>query len=1021
MIKRLCLTLSLLLLPVFGWSQITGFVDTFSDGSLDTLWNGESHTLWSTDYPDTYSLSEANGVLSVAYTRSGSSGDGDNFRFTPPEEVDISDNPRISLRVKSSVNTTLTLHAAFLPFFGFQEYFDVSIPGDNEWRNYVFQVDPASFGSNDLQYAGIYFDRNTSSNRIGTVQIDDFKVSGFIIEVNDLAAEVVNGNDVQLNWTSTDPDATNIYKIYRANEPGFDSSNETLVTATTNNSFLDQGLDPYTHYYYKVIPIDTLGEEYYPSNEVHVETFMEGEYPEVSVLSVNTEEPGKYEEFALELDLSNVGIENPYDPTDIDVHAWFKSPEGDTTWINGFYDNYTNADTWRIYFSTAITGSWEYKVFVKDIGGTGESATGTFTVQDNDHKGPLTISEVNPDYFKYHNGAPFYGLAVYYPWYIEEPGLDRLKSFGLNMVAYWNGTYDGNGNGGGRYLFESIDSGLGRYDQRKMGRLEQILGWLEERDMMLMYAIWAHPFLRDGAPGWDPIDWPGHNPYQDIVTARDFYTDSLAWEYQKKQYRYLIARFAHHRSLGIWEILNEMHGTTGFYYDENGALAWADKVHDYLKKNDPYQRPTTFSFGSVEGWSQKDIKSDIANRHYYEAQGYPRPTGNAVEDGLINVTEVYEGLKRSGSRPAMLGEAGAGSMFSTIASDGYTYEFHNAYWAGLSTGMASTPFWWDYTTLSIFTDQRMETYSNLAKFEKDLNLSNSVYERSSFEADGANIYLNQQDTAAFAWLWKSSSEQIQGTDFSVKDLTTGSYEVYWYDTWNGEYVTTDTLVSIDGKLPLTVHSESIVHRDVAMRLNQIENGSVGSMLKLCIREDNVEQIPDSSYTIYAYATDASGRLIDSYDGGITFTLSGNGSLSSTTANAVNGIASVLFTPDENGDQFSITAEAAGLESASLNDVMVTGNETEPIPGFPSTIDLHQNFPNPFNPSTRIRFDLPQTSKVKLEVFDITGRLVRTIVNGIRPQGSHIETFQADHLASGVYIYRLEAGSEVKTQRMLLIK
>ncbi len=1023
-IFKIILTLLFLSISFSSHAQITSFFDDFENNSIDTLWQGETHTLWVTDYASTYDIGESNGVLSIDYTRTGDTGANANFKFIPPEQIDISENPRFGFKLKSNVNTELTVIASFLPQFGYLQTFTVSVIGDNQWNYYGFKVDPAKMSGNDLRSLDIYFDRGSTTNRLGTIQINDLKISGFIIEVHDLSAELVDGNQVQLKWTSTDSAASGIYKIYRDTDADFEVSNSKLLTATTQNNFLDQGLTPYNHYYYKVVPSDTLGEEYFPSNEVSVETFEPGVKPAISIISATDSDVGLYEKFALELALENVGYQNPYDPEDIDVHGWFKSPSGDTLLINGFYDNYQNANAWRVYFAPFETGTWEYQIIVSDIGGMDSTAVSTFTAVESDHHGPIKVSEENPNYFEYYDDTPFYGLAAYYPWYVEETGLNRLKQYGLNLIGYWNGTYDGTGNGGGRYLIESLDSGLGRYDQRKLARIEQILGWLEDRDMLLMYAVWAHPFLRDGAPGWDPIDWAESNPYQDIITAREFYTDSLAWEYQKKQYRYLIARLGHHRSLGIWEFINEMHGTTGFYYDENGGLAWINKMEAYFKEHDPYKRPSTASFGSVELWSQKDIHADIANRHYYETQGYPRPTGDAVRDGLYNVTEVYKGLKKSGDRPAMLGEAGHSSMFSSVSSSDYTEEFHNAYWSGLASGMASTPFWWDYTSLEIFTDKRMKVYGNLANFVKDLDLVNTRYEDQSIEGNLENIYLMASDTSAFGWMRKHSGNAVGGTTFYLEGYDSGSYKIDWYDTRNGETIQTDFAATIENssmrlRVPLNVTGQP----DVAFRMNRIPDGDTAEQLNLQTSEVCLLSGSGScALVIQAFITDSDGGFVSSSNIEVSFSVSGSGTLSEDVATTENGIAEVVYSPPSGmNETISITAESEGLKSSTLNEILITENEEGPEFGIPSDFKLDQNYPNPFNPSTLIRYQLPVNSLVSLKVFDLLGREVAMLVNGRKSAGTHEVNFDASELSSGVYIYRLEAGSFIQTQRMTLIK
>jgi hypothetical protein len=90
-------------------------------------------------------------------------------------------------------------------------------------------------------------------------------------------------------------------------------------------------------------------------------------------------------------------------------------------------------------------------------------------------------------------------------------------------------------------------------------------------------------------------------------------------------------------------------------------------------------------------------------------------------------------------------------------------------------------------------------------------------------------------------------------------------------------------------------------------------------------------------------------------------------------------------------------------------------------GTPATYALAQNFPNPFNPTTTIHFSLAQQSRVRLEVFNMLAQRVATLVDEERPAGTYSERFDGTHLASGVYLYRLEAGSFTTTQKMVLLR
>ncbi|GIV60451.1 MAG: hypothetical protein KatS3mg043_1540 [Rhodothermaceae bacterium] len=108
------------------------------------------------------------------------------------------------------------------------------------------------------------------------------------------------------------------------------------------------------------------------------------------------------------------------------------------------------------------------------------------------------------------------------------------------------------------------------------------------------------------------------------------------------------------------------------------------------------------------------------------------------------------------------------------------------------------------------------------------------------------------------------------------------------------------------------------------------------------------------------------------------------------------------------------------EDANTDIGPVTNVATEDEP-LPARYALHQNFPNPFNLQTTIRYELARTGRVSLEVFDLLGRRIATLVNGEQPAGSFTVTFDARDLASGMYVYRLTAGSQVMTRTMLLMK
>jgi hypothetical protein len=99
--------------------------------------------------------------------------------------------------------------------------------------------------------------------------------------------------------------------------------------------------------------------------------------------------------------------------------------------------------------------------------------------------------------------------------------------------------------------------------------------------------------------------------------------------------------------------------------------------------------------------------------------------------------------------------------------------------------------------------------------------------------------------------------------------------------------------------------------------------------------------------------------------------------------------------------------------------IMTGVEDELM--FPTAYKIEQNFPNPFNPNTTIKYSIPQTSQVQIKVFDVLGNEIEKLVNEEKPAGNYEVNWNAAILPSGVYFYRLQAGDFVQTRKMILLK
>jgi hypothetical protein len=134
------------------------------------------------------------------------------------------------------------------------------------------------------------------------------------------------------------------------------------------------------------------------------------------------------------------------------------------------------------------------------------------------------------------------------------------------------------------------------------------------------------------------------------------------------------------------------------------------------------------------------------------------------------------------------------------------------------------------------------------------------------------------------------------------------------------------------------------------------------------------------------------------------------------------LAEIESTEDEQNPNFTqaeyvqFTTSTDGATALVDDDLMV----------LPKEMILHSNYPNPFNPSTTIRFEIPQAGTVQLAVYDLNGRLVSTLVNGALAAGSHQVTWNGRDgsgigVASGVYIYRLQTMGKVQNRKLTLLR
>ncbi len=172
------------------------------------------------------------------------------------------------------------------------------------------------------------------------------------------------------------------------------------------------------------------------------------------------------------------------------------------------------------------------------------------------------------------------------------------------------------------------------------------------------------------------------------------------------------------------------------------------------------------------------------------------------------------------------------------------------------------------------------------------------------------------------------------------------------------------------------------------------------------------------------------QISNANSGAHPFELLGGGVLlSQFSTGSFEGDPAVAYVEDASSMTFTLTGALAaqmtayrchfhGLMTGSVAIQTVAVGDDLSRPG-PFT--LLQNSPNPFNPTTAIRYRLPTSGAVRLEVFNVLGNRVRVLVDEIQTAGLHRVTFDAAGLPTGTYLYRLTAGDRVESRQLMLVK
>ena len=604
--------------------------------------------------------------------------------------------------------------------------------------------------------------------------------------------------------------------------------------------------------------------------------------------------------------------------------------------------------------------------------------------------------------------------------------VNYLSNEGMNSVHFI--TMNVNGDGNDVWPWTS-PTNFTRFDVSKLAQWERVFSHMDERGIML------HVLLQE--------------------TENELLLNNGELERERKvYYRELVARFAHHHAL-TWNLGEENDDNSdaqrkafASYIRSIDAYNHPIVVHTYPGQQDDIYTPL-LGFGDFEGISLQ--MSDIRDIHLETLKWRDLSAQNG-RPWIVSLDEI-------GPYQVGVTENGVNSNHDEVR--------HHALWSNLMAGGAgvewyfgsetgsndlTTEDWrtrsgmWKYTRHALEFFQTHLPYSLMGPFD-ELTPNESDYVFAAMDSLYA-IYMPEGDSLkahlppgqyALQWYNPRSGGELQAyteiavenTDLQFIGSPPGSPELDWVALISQISVVEEEL------LPIAVTGFTLVDADTDMSLGPLTSGDVLNLAELpphlnVVAETRVDpgqrithvylelQPTDSrrkeSVAPYALFGDLSGNFLPgTFDqGSLTLTATPFGldgaSDQAGSAKTISFTITGINPETEASKHIGESEEGAGVDVGS-----------DSSPEAPDAFSLESNYPNPFNPSTTIPFNLRETGHVRMTVYDMQGREIRVLIDGVIQPGQHQVTFDAANLPSGTYMYRLDVEGQRDIRQMVLLK
>ncbi len=422
--------------------------------------------------------------------------------------------------------------------------------------------------------------------------------------------------------------------------------------------------------------------------------------PGISNVTVNTDKIPRYEKFEVSFDLSGTWS-NPFDPDEVTVDGIFRTPNGRTVTMPGFYfQDYQRTfrdgreiltpisrPVWKIRFSPTMPGTYRYILRMVNDGQTVETEERTFHCTDNSNKhGFLRISAENPYYFQFEDGTPFFvvgeniatlgsmGTALADKWYTS------FARVGGNFARLW---WCAGGTDLESRVSDHPDQRLGRYKLDEAWRIDYLVNLADRSGIHLMCCLETQQYLRKGV-WWERFTYNEANGGP-VESPADYFVNDEADAYFRRRLRYIVARWSYSTAIFSWQFWNEVNACNDF--NPRNAAQWHERMARYLRSIDPYDHLIHTNFGNLDGYEEVDglPEMEVISTNIYSR----RDMGQTAAWAARMMTQRYR-------KPYLLTEYGVGHRGGWVADDPKGIIVHNGLWGALMNGSAGTALPWGW-------------------------------------------------------------------------------------------------------------------------------------------------------------------------------------------------------------------------------------------------------------------------------------------------------------------------------------